>query len=284
MRRHRLRKLGSRASGSKACRTARRDRTLCAGRPRRRWSAIRLPRPPAALERRADRRRPSRNARQPSGVSCAASGPNRLKASITGRSRSGGYERESRPGELIHMCVKKLGRGTCFDGPGPPRHRRPHRPEQQTRHRLGRICTLTCIDDHSRVGSHVHKICPTRRGERRRLPQRRPRLADSLGVTVSRVMTDNGSEAHAFRDACRTLTSEPGPTRQSNGRRAAHPDQPCAGIGPTPRHTSRSVAVHVSKPRTPPIGCHRSDNWQTSWPSLNLHSVASADLTEDQPH
>ncbi len=43
------------------------------------------------------------------------------------------YEREQ-PGEMIHIDIKKLGK---FNQHRPPHHRRPHRPEQQPRRRLG---------------------------------------------------------------------------------------------------------------------------------------------------
>ena len=110
------------------------------------------------------------------------------------------YEREH-PGELIHIDIKKLGR---FDRPG---HRvTGDRTGQSNRRGIGWEYLHVCIDDHSRVA--FSQILPDEKKESA-VAFLNAALAyyNSLGVTVSRVMTDNGAcyKAHAFRNACRTL-------------------------------------------------------------------------------
>ena len=110
------------------------------------------------------------------------------------------YERKH-PGELVHIDIKKPGR---FDRPG---HRVTGDRTGQSSSRGGGWEYLhVCIDDRSRVA--FSQIMPDEKKE-----SATAFLKDaiayyrSLGVTVSRVMTDNGAcyKAFAFRDACRTL-------------------------------------------------------------------------------
>ena len=110
------------------------------------------------------------------------------------------YEREH-PGELIHIDIKKLGR---FNRPG---HRvTGDRTGQSNSRGIGWEYLHVCIDDHSRVA--FSQIMPNEKKESA-IAFLKAALAyyKSLGVSVSRVMTDNGScyKAFAFRDACRTL-------------------------------------------------------------------------------
>ena len=111
------------------------------------------------------------------------------------------YERQH-PGELIHIDIKKLGR---FDRPG---HRvTGDRTGQSNSRGIGWEYLHVCIDDHSRVA--FSQIMPDEKKESA-IAFLKAALAyyKSLGVSVSRVMTDNGScyKAFAFRDACRTLS------------------------------------------------------------------------------
>jgi transposase InsO family protein len=108
------------------------------------------------------------------------------------------YEREH-PGELIHIDIKKLGR---FDKIG---HRITGVRGGQSRG-AGWEFVHVCIDDHSRVA--FTQIRPTERKacaiaflEAAIAYYRR------LGVTVQRIMTDNGScyRSKAFRKACKRL-------------------------------------------------------------------------------
>ena len=109
------------------------------------------------------------------------------------------YEREN-PGELIHIDIKKLGR---FDRPG---HRvTGDRTGQSNARGIGWEYLHVCIDDHSRVA--FSQTLPDEKKESA-IAFLNAAIAyyKSLGVAVSRVMTDNGScyRAHAFRDACKT--------------------------------------------------------------------------------
>ena len=110
------------------------------------------------------------------------------------------YERKH-PGELIHIDIKKLGR---FNRPG---HRvTGDRTGQSNSRGVGWEFLHVCIDDHSRVA--FSQIMPDEKKESA-IAFLKDAIAyyKTLGVTVSRVMTDNGScyKAFAFKDACRTL-------------------------------------------------------------------------------
>ena len=110
------------------------------------------------------------------------------------------YEREH-PGELIHIDIKKLGR---FDRIG---HRITGERTGQSRSRgIGWEFVHVCIDDASRLA--FSRILPDERKESAvAFLKAAVAYYRSLGVTVARVMTDNGScyRSRAFRDACRDL-------------------------------------------------------------------------------
>jgi transposase InsO family protein len=114
------------------------------------------------------------------------------------------YERQH-PGELIHIDIKKLGR---IDGVG---HRITGDRRGQSNRRgrgkgLGWEFVHVCIDDASRIA--FAQVMPDEKKESA-TAFLKAALAyyQSLGVTVARVMTDNGScyKAFDFRDACRHL-------------------------------------------------------------------------------
>jgi transposase InsO family protein len=114
------------------------------------------------------------------------------------------YER-AHPGELIHIDIKKLGR---IDGIG---HRVTGDRTRQSNRRgrgegLGWEFAHVCIDDASRLA--IVQMKPDEKAPSA-VAFLRAAVAyyERLGVTVTRVMTDNGScyKAHAFRDACRDL-------------------------------------------------------------------------------
>ena len=110
------------------------------------------------------------------------------------------YEREN-PGELIHIDIKKLGR---FDRVG---HRiTGDRTGQSNTRGVGWEFVHVCIDDHSRVA--FVQIMPTERKECA-IAFLKASIAyyRRLGVTIQRVMTDNGScyISKAFRKACKRL-------------------------------------------------------------------------------
>jgi transposase InsO family protein len=110
------------------------------------------------------------------------------------------YERET-PGELIHIDIKKLGR---FETIG---HRITGVRSEQSRTRgAGWEFVHVCIDDASRVA--FGQIKPN---EKKRSATTFLKAAvayyKSLGVTVARVMTDNGScyRSKAFARTCKRL-------------------------------------------------------------------------------
>lgn len=110
------------------------------------------------------------------------------------------YERAA-PGEMIHIDIKKLGR---FDRIG---HRMTNdRTGQSNSRGVGWEFVHVCIDDHSRIA--FSEIKPDEKADSA-VPFLKAAIAyyEGLGVTVTRVMTDNGScyKAFAFRDACRDM-------------------------------------------------------------------------------
>ena len=106
------------------------------------------------------------------------------------------YERQN-PGELIHIDIKKLGR---FERIG---HRITGDRQQGTSRGAGWEFVHVCIDDASRVA--FSQIMPDERKESA-VAFLDAALAyyKSLGITVQRVMTDNGScyRSQAFRKTC----------------------------------------------------------------------------------
>src|SRR4051812_16662936 len=104
------------------------------------------------------------------------------------------YERES-PGEIIHIDIKKLGR---FQRVG---HRITGDPSGPNKSRgAGWDFVHVCIDDHSRVA--FSEIKPDEMADSA-VPFLKAAVAyyKSLGVTVTRVMTDNGSCYQSFASA-----------------------------------------------------------------------------------
>src|SRR5579863_1868354 len=110
------------------------------------------------------------------------------------------YERKT-PGDMIHIDIKKLGR---FDRVG---HRiTGDRTGQSNSRGIGWEFVHVAIDDASRIAFSL--VMPNEKKESA-TAFLKAALAyyESLGVTVARVMTDNGScyRSFVFRDACRDL-------------------------------------------------------------------------------
>jgi transposase InsO family protein len=110
------------------------------------------------------------------------------------------YERKH-PGELLHIDIKKLGR---FDRPG---HRvTGDRTGQSNSRGIGWEYVHVCIDDHSRIA--FSRILPDEK-KQSAITFLKAAVAyyKRLGVTVERVMTDNGScyISGAFAKACKQL-------------------------------------------------------------------------------
>ena len=137
------------------------------------------------------------------------------------------YER-SRPGELIHIDVKKLGR----IGPHGAGHRVTGRRKGnraltdaagRVRRQVGWECVHVCVDDATRL-AYVEVLPDERAGTAIGFLRRAFAFYRSHGIEVERLMTDNGSAyrstAHAL--ACRALGIRHIRTRpyrpQTNGR------------------------------------------------------------------
>jgi transposase InsO family protein len=141
------------------------------------------------------------------------------------------YEHDH-PGAMIHVDVKKL--GNIPDGGGwryvgrqqGERNRAATPGKDRSKWRgplIGHAFVHTVIDDHSRVAYaeiHDDETAATAVGVLRRAVS----WYAGHGVTVERVLSDNGSayKSHAWRDACRELGIRPKKTRpyrpQTNGK------------------------------------------------------------------
>ena len=136
------------------------------------------------------------------------------------------------PGSLIHVDVKKVGNipdGGGWRYVGLPQGQKnsaatPGKPKNKWHDpMMGYAFVDTVIDDHSRVAYaeiHDDETASTAAGVLSRAIQW---LADR-GVTVERVLSDNGSayRSHLWRDTCEALTIKPKRTRpyrpQTNGK------------------------------------------------------------------
>ena len=127
------------------------------------------------------------------------------------------YQRE-RPGELLHMDTKKLGR---IDGVG---HRITGQHSGMVKNRgIGWEVLHVCIDDASRL-AYTELLPDEKKESAIAFLDRALAWFDRLGVTVERVMTDNGSayRSHAFRErlkarAIRHIRTRPY-TPRTNGK------------------------------------------------------------------
>jgi len=108
------------------------------------------------------------------------------------------YEREA-PGDLLHIDIKKLGR---FEDVG---HRITGDYRKRTRH-VGWEYVFVAVDDHSRIAfTDIHP--DERRTSAVSFVQAAVAYYAKLGVTIQRVITDNGPAFHsaAFGEACLEL-------------------------------------------------------------------------------
>jgi transposase InsO family protein len=118
------------------------------------------------------------------------------------------YERE-RPGELVHMDVKKLGRipdGGGWRGRGELLSNHQSRPEKKTK--IGYDFVHSVVDDHSRLA--YSEILPDEKGSTcAGFLLRAAAYFASHGITrIERVMTDNAfayRHSTAIREACAAL-------------------------------------------------------------------------------
>jgi len=137
------------------------------------------------------------------------------------------YER-SRPGELVHIDVKKLARiqgGAGHRVTGAPKHYQPTVTDRDGKQRrtVGFEYVHIAIDDHSRLA--YAEVLPDEKALTAAAFLRRAvRFYRRYGITVERVLTDNGpayiATAHAI--ACRALRIKHARTRpyrpQTNGK------------------------------------------------------------------
>ena len=108
------------------------------------------------------------------------------------------YERE-RPGELLHLDTKKLGR---FRRVG---HRMRERGGRRS-YRAGWEYLHVCVDDHSRL-AYVETLADERAATCIGFLRRAVRWLQQQGIRPQRVMTDNGSgyRANEFAGSCHEL-------------------------------------------------------------------------------
>ncbi len=120
------------------------------------------------------------------------------------------------PGELLHVDIKKLGR---FWRPG---HRVTGQPKQDSEG-AGWEYVHVCVDDYSRV-AYVEVLPDEGKESAAGFIMRAVDWFKGLGITVRRVLSDNGScyRARLWRDTCRTLGLSVKKTRpyrpQTNGK------------------------------------------------------------------
>lgn len=159
------------------------------------------------------------------------------------------YERKQ-PGEMIHLDIKKLGR---FDRVG---HRiTGDRTGQSNSRGIGWEFVHVAIDDASRVA--FCQVMPDEKKESA-VAFLKAALAyyKSLGITVARVMTDNGScyKAFDFRDTCRDRRLKHIRTRpytpKTNGKaerfsQTALREWPYAQAYPTSNHRAAELAASI---------------------------------------
>jgi len=185
------------------------------------------------------------------------------------------YERKT-PGEMIHLDIKKLGR---FDRVG---HRiTGDRTGQSNSRGIGWEFVHVAIDDASRLA--FSQIRPDEKKESATaFLKAAVAYYNSLGITVARVMTDNGScyRAFDFRNACRDLGLKHIRTKpytpQTNGKAERF-------IQTALREWAYAQAYQTSDQRAAelPRWVHRY-NWHRPHGSLDAKPpISRLDLSED---
>ena len=190
------------------------------------------------------------------------------------------YERR-RPGELIHIDVKKLGRILK------PGHRVTGDPRgQQRARRDGKKVGLAgwefvhvAIDDHSRL-AYAEVLTDEKGTTAVGFLERAIEFYAGYGVNVERVMTDNGSPyvSRAHAQACRDLrlrspAHTPLPSTHQRQGRAVHPDTPTR-VGLRPRLPNKRPPHRNTRPMAQPLQLHTT--------TRRPHPQATR-LTTDQP-
>jgi transposase InsO family protein len=127
------------------------------------------------------------------------------------------YERE-RPGELVHLDVKKLGRIPSGGG------HRAHGDRRRRGRKIGHDFIHVAVDDHSRL-AYVEVLADERGETAAGFVLRTAAHLAELGITIERVMTDNAKcyvKSKAFQDALTDIGASHRRTRnyrpQTNGK------------------------------------------------------------------
>ena len=230
--------------------------TQTSGTPSRRW--------PSSSERRSN----------------DPSGPRDLSAAVCGTSPSSlgrcsrRYEREN-PGEMIHIDIKKLGR---FSQVG---HRITGDPQKGKSRGAGWEFVHVCIDDASRI-AFSQILADEKKESAIAFLKAAVAYYASLGVSIARVMTDNGScyRSKAFAKACRDLGLKHVRTRpytpKTNGKAERF-------IQTALREWAYAIAYPTSNHRAAelPVWLHRY-NWHRPHGSLKSKTpISRLALTED---
>jgi transposase InsO family protein len=119
------------------------------------------------------------------------------------------YERK-RPGELIHVDVKKLGRisarGAGHRVTGNRKSQFSQGPQQERRRVTGWEFVHVCVDDATRL-AYVEVLPDEKGATAAGFLKRAARWFKGMGITVERVLSDNGScyRSHLHAQACAEL-------------------------------------------------------------------------------
>src|SRR5947207_6244354 len=184
------------------------------------------------------------------------------------------YEREN-PGEMIHIDIKKLGR---FSQVG---HRITGDPQKGKSRGAGWEFVHVCIDDASRI-AFSQILADEKKESAIAFLKAAVAYYASLGVSIARVMTDNGScyRSKAFAKACRDLGLKHVRTRpytpKTNGKAERF-------IQTALREWAYAIAYPTSNHRAAelPVWLHRY-NWHRPHGSLKSKTpISRLALTED---
>jgi Integrase core domain len=138
-------------------------------------------------------------------------------------------------GDLVHVDIKKLGR--IPDGGGWKTRGRTIGNRHNKRSRPGYAYLHNAIDDHSRL-AYTEILTDETKESAAAFWGRANAYFNACGITVSRVLTDNGSatapKSSPPRSARKSPTNAPGPNRPS-GHPAARPWTDNAHGGPISR-------------------------------------------------
>jgi transposase-like protein len=168
-------------------------------------------------------------------------------ASLTETVPARRYQRE-RPGELIHLDMKKLARFWRIG------HRVTGDPRDHLNRGAGWDVLHVAIDDATRL-AYVEVLADEKRTTTAAFLVRALRWFKQRGIAVERVMTDNGSGyvAKSFRrllPACAFATCAPDPTRPRPTARPNASSRRLCGSGPTPS----PIPHPMPEPKTSPAG------------------------------